>query len=73
MFVKESVDVLFKFKMENQIQLFVKETEQKVEDLQETVIGVLKLDNEFVIEFDINFFIVFYILEVENIELDFEN
>lgn len=65
MFVKESVDVLFKFKMENQIQLFVKETEQKVEDLQETVIGVLKLDNEFVIEF--------YILEVENIELDFEN
>lgn len=59
MFVKESVDVLFKFKMENQIQLFVKETEQKVEDLQEIDYGVLKLDNEFVIEFDINFFIVF--------------
>lgn len=59
MFVKESVDVLFKFKMENQIQLFVKETEQKVEDLQETDYGVIKLDNEFVIEFDINFFIVF--------------
>lgn len=59
MFVKESVDVLFKFKMENQIQLFVKEMEQKVEDLQEIDYGVLKLDNEFVIEFDINFFIVF--------------
>lgn len=71
--VKESVDVLSKPKMENQTQLPAKETEQKAEDLQETVIGVPKPDNEPATEPDTNPSIVLHTSEAENIESDSEN